>query len=181
MKSVPWFYIKLVFVRFQGKEGNIAHFICIALGIKSVFPLLRRIFSSSEVSRQNIETFRAGLLQMLLRWGFTKRLSWYLCDNNKTIEIFWLLCYNYIRHHFFSCNLMWFLYCLAVTKFNKLSCHGMVNYNFAELDSGFSDVRKLIWKANTLWSLLDTACAVSTGLIQKCIFLIKIYWKAALI
>ena len=30
MKSVPWFYIKLVFVRFQGKEGNIAHFICIA-------------------------------------------------------------------------------------------------------------------------------------------------------
>ena len=86
MKSVPWFYIKLVFVRFQGKEGNIAHFICIALGIKSVFPLLRRIFSSSEVSRQNIETFGAGLFQMLLRWGFTKRLSWYLCYNNKTIK-----------------------------------------------------------------------------------------------
>ena len=167
MKSVPWFYIKLVFVRFQGKEGNIAHFICIALGIKSVFPLLRRIFSSSEVSRQNIETFRAGLLQMLLRWGFTKRLSWYLCDNNKTIKL--LFFYNYIRHHFLSCNLMWFLNCLDVTKFNKLSCHKMVNS------------RKLISQANTLRFLFDTACAVSTGLIQKCIFLIKIYWKAALI
>ena len=179
MKSVPWFYIKLVFVRFQGKEGNIAHFICIALGIKSVFPLLRRIFSSSEVSRQNIETFRAGLLQMLLRWGFTKRLSWYLCDNNKTIKL--LFFYNYIRHHFLSCNLMWFLNCLDVTKFNKLSCHKMVNSNFVELDSVFIEVRKLIWQANTLRFLLDTACAVSTGLIQKCIFSIKIYWKAALI
>ena len=80
MESVPWFYIKLVFVRFQGKEGNIAHFICIVKGIKRGFPLLQRIFSA-EVNPQNIETL-GRRLQMLLRWGFSG-----IYDNNSFIEM----------------------------------------------------------------------------------------------